>query len=101
MVLAYQERERDPAMNPFPVQLINDKWFVITGDQQVPCESKADAERLAQIPVQFALMRANALHQPPDRKVIESIIKLGDAYPFIRRMPEFQHMKTWFAKRAA
>ena len=88
-------------MNPFPVERINDEWFVITGDQQVPCPSKADAELLSQIPVQFALMRANALHHPPDRKVIDSIIKLGDTCPLIRRMPEFQHMKTWLAKRAA
>ena len=88
-------------MNPFPVQRINDEWFVITGDQQIPCSSEADAKLLAQIPVQFALMRANALHHPPDRNVIDSIIELGDTCPLIRRMPEFQHMKTWLAKRAA
>lgn len=88
-------------MNPFPVQRINNQWSVITGDQQIPCSSEADAKLLAQIPVQFALMRATALHHPPDRRVTESIIKLGDAYPLIRRMPEFQHMKTWLAKRTA
>lgn len=89
-------------MNPFPVQLIDGVWYVIiTGDKLVPCESEDDARLLAQIPVQFELMRANALHHPPDRKVIDSIIKLGDTCPLIRRMPEFQHMKTWLAKRAA
>lgn len=88
-------------MNPFPVQLIDDVWHVITGDQHVPCSSKADAELLAKIPVQFVLMRANALHHPPDRKVIDSIIKLGDAYPRIYRIREFQHLKAWLAKRAA
>lgn len=86
-------------MNPFPVQQNDDGWYVIiTGDKPVPCESQDDAELLAQIPVQFELMRANGLNHPPDLKIIESIIKLGQEYSIINSRHEFQHMKTWLRK---
>ena len=89
-------------MNPFPVQLIDGAWHVIiTDDKSVPCKPQADAELLAQIPVQFELMRAKALHDPPDIKIIESIIKLGEEYSIINSMREFQHMKNWLKKRVA
>ena len=85
-------------MMPFQVQLIDGVWNVIVNDKNIECSSKTDAEVLAQIPVQFELMRVNAQHHPPDRKVVESIINLGDAYPRIRSIREFQHMKAWLAK---
>ena len=88
-------------MNPFPVELIDGVWHVMAGEELVPCSSKAHAELLSQIPIQFELMRDNAPHHPPDRTLIESIIQLGDTYHHINTMREFQHMKTWLTKRVA
>lgn len=84
-------------MNPFPVQHNDDGWCVITGDEPVACASQDDAELLAQIPCQHARIHADAT-LPPDRQVIESIIKLGETYRLGKRMTAFRQLKTWFAK---
>lgn len=87
-------------MNPFPVQHNDDGWCVITGDGPVACASQADAELLAQIPCQHSRIHADAA-LPPDRQVIESIIKLGETYGLDKRMAAFRRLKTGLAKRAA